>query len=120
MTEEQLNEVISIGKEVEELINSKAWQSYISPLLDKMIVDVVGGKINGRWTGAPQAIEEQKVDLPTLKYYLGYKAGLIVFHESIMSMIDSKEKAIKILNDMEKEPLIDNSVSDYDTTLGEE
>ena len=78
---EQLNEIISVGDKVEELINCDTWKEYVEPILDKMIVDILGGKVNGRYVSAPQQVEESKCDLPALKFLLGYKAGLIMFHE---------------------------------------
>lgn len=112
---EELRETIAVGDRVEQLINTPDWKMYIQPLMDKMITDVMGGKVNKRWVDAPGALNESTMDIGQLKYYLGYKAGLIQFHQRIMQFIDERDDALKQLETMKLESTVKKeSYSEYE------
>lgn len=87
----ELNEVIAAGEQVGDLLKSHAWCEYIEPLLGKMITDIIGGKIDGKWVQAP--IDESSADLGKLKYYLGYKSALIDFAKRIEQFVTDGDDA---------------------------
>ena len=87
----ELNEVIAAGEQVDDLLKSHAWCEYIEPLLEKMITDIIGGKIDGKWVQAP--IDESSADLGKLKYYLGYKSALIDFAKRIEQYVSDADDA---------------------------
>lgn len=71
----------TICRDVKALMESPGWKNTVGPLLDKMIIDVVGGKINDTWTSGllDRAKKEERRE-----FYIGYKQALIDLHGRMM------------------------------------
>ena len=96
---DECEQLIAIGDKVKAVLESNGWGEVIGPLLDKMIIDVLGGMENGRWHNGSldRARKDEKKE-----FLLGYKAGLVNFHSAVHSYMDESENAketIKELND---------------------
>ena len=94
---------IVAGEQVSLMLESNAWKEYVGPLLDRMIVDIIGGKENGRWLSTPPKLNERTIATEEFRFLLGYKASLIDFHDGIHSIIDDADAAkgekIKLLEE---------------------
>ena len=81
------------------MLSTNEWTEVIEPLLNKMIIDVLGGMENGRWHNGSldrSRKEERK------EFLLGYKAALVNFHSEVYSYLDeaiNAKETIKELND---------------------
>ena len=92
---DSLEAKIAAASQVKIMLESNAWKQYISPLLDRMIVDTIGGKEGDRWLDTPPALCERTIDSNEFRYLLGYKAALIEFHNNIYALIEEAEEAQK-------------------------
>ena len=97
-TEHKLQLDISLCKSVEATLNSEGWQKIIGPTLDRMIIDVVGGKVGKVWHYG----ELQKATNEDNKsFFVGYKQGLIKFHNQIHNhtrILKSKQGQLKAID----------------------
>ena len=75
---------------------SEGWREALEPLIEKSILDITGGKSNGRWYGG--LLDRARKD-ERREYYIGYKQALIDFHRRAMSFVDG----IKTLDAKHKE-----------------
>jgi len=89
-----LRKQIKEAKKVVDTINSSGWKDCIEPLIDKMIIDIVGGKIRGRYTGG-LLTKAKKEELR--EYYIGYKQAMIDFYNRASDMAASYEVSQKLL-----------------------
>lgn len=116
-SEKKLNKSLSICRAVKETVESDGWKNTIAPLLDKMIIDIVGGKIGDVWSSGKldRAKKEERRE-----FYVGYKQALIDLHGRIMfhlqqlPMVEDNLKALQL----EKEeryriPLVDDQRGGY-------
>lgn len=117
---EQLGELIEAGQQVEETLTSKGWTNHIGKLLDKMILDVVGGKENGRWSnGALDSKTDSVHTLPKqdeLLSLMAYKKALTDLHQHIYRYIDDLKQARHEYSEIqkdEKEPTYVNDLGTY-------
>jgi hypothetical protein len=79
--ESRVSKDISICQAVKDTIESDGWKNTIGPTLDKMIVDVLGGKIGDNWISGK--IDSAKKE-GRREFYIGYKQALIDLHSRIM------------------------------------
>jgi hypothetical protein len=78
------------GRLVNEMLKTQGWTEIIGPLLDKMIQDVLGAKVNGRWTCGASNVNT--MDPNEANCFIWYRQALIEFHNYVNSYIDmSKE-----------------------------
>ena len=89
------------------MAETRGWKEIVSPALDKMIIDVVGGKHEGKWyTGYvdnPEAGHDAQ-------FYIGVKHALIKFHTFVLNHlreIPRLEEQIKVLQDAQAETTVD-------------
>jgi hypothetical protein len=73
----EISKKMSVCKKVCDTLDSDGWNDILSPLLDRMIIDVVGGKIGDTWVSGKldRAKKEERRE-----FYIGYKQALIDFH----------------------------------------
>ena len=82
--EKKLNKSLSICRAVKETVDGDGWKNTIAPLIDKMIIDIVGGKIADVW--ASGKLDRAKKD-ERREFYIGYKQALIDLHGRVMSHV---------------------------------
>lgn len=111
--EQRVGKEISICQEVKATIESKGWQDIIGPTIDRMIIDVVGGKLGDVWVSGKldRAKKEERRE-----FHIGYKQALIDLHGRVMfhlQQLPMLEEQIKMLQEDKKEryriPLVDDS-----------
>jgi len=91
----RLNKQLSICVNVQQTLETAGWIDTIAPTIDRMIIDVVGGKIKDVWTSGK--LSKAKTD-ERREYYIGYKQALIDLHNRITLHIDQ----IEVLKDQLK------------------
>ena len=99
-TREQCNELVVLGDKVRDMLASNGWVEVVGPLLDKMIIDVLGGMENGRWHNGSldRARKDEKKE-----FLLGYKAALVNFHSAVYSYMDEAENAKETVKELNEE-----------------
>lgn len=107
----KINETLRLCKLVEETIQTKGWNEIVEPLIDKMLNDILGSKIDGRWNGGIL----NTPNCTNSEYYKGYKQALIDLHTRVYAYVDNiknyeerKEKIIASPVNRFKQPLIDD------------
>ena len=95
----QLATLVEEAEAVKKTVESDGWELVIGPLLDKMIIDVLGQKQNGRWHNG--SIDEQTLDEPNARLLCAYKRALTDFHNRIFVVIDSLESYHKEYNELQ-------------------
>ena len=110
---ERINKEIAICQEVQNTIDSNGWKKTIGPLIDRMIIDTVGGKIGDSWVSGK--LDRAKKD-EKREFYIGYKQSLIDLHSRLMFHISQlqvlKDQLIMLKKDKEeryKVPLVDDT-----------
>ena len=93
--EVRISKEISICQQVKETVDTKGWQEIIGPLIDRYIIDVTGGKVNGTWIGGK--LDRARSD-ERREYWIGFKQALIEIHGRIMFHLDH----LKLLEDQLK------------------
>ena len=98
---------------VQEVVESKGWQEVIEPLIDKTIMDITGGKVNGKWHGG--LLDKARKD-ERREYYIGYKQAIIDFHGRVMAFVagvqqlkDKVEHLKKTKEARFKVPMVDDT-----------
>ncbi len=83
----KLNETVSTCERVAQTVGTNGWIEIIAPLIDKMIMDITGGKtIDGRWYSG--MLDKARKD-ERREYYIGYKQALIDLHRRIYAYVDA-------------------------------
>lgn len=94
----ELNKKLEICKEVADVVAMPGWKNTLEPILDRMIVDIVGGKLNGVWfTGKLDRAKKEE----RREFYIGAKQALIEFTQRINAhtqQVKILEEQIKSLN----------------------
>jgi hypothetical protein len=112
--EEQVNEIIEAGDRVEKLLKTKDWKNYIDPLIDKMIMDTLGGSFSGEYVLASENLKTMTEG--ELKYNLGFAEGLITFRRRVNQYIVDRDSEIDVVISKNTQPTDEElSRSDYDT-----
>lgn len=92
-----LEQRIAIGSMVKETINTKGWE-HIQALLDRMIIDTIGGKDGDRWLTTPSKFSQSKnMEQKDISYLLGYRQGLADLNNYIHNAIIIAKEAREIL-----------------------
>ena len=91
-----LNKKLTICRDVKATIDSKGWKNTIAPILDKMIIDILGGKIGDTWISGK--LDRAKTD-EKREFYIGAKQALIEFHQHIIRHL---EQIAVLEKDLEK------------------
>ena len=105
----KLNEAVRSCKLIEETIGTKGWQEIVEPLLDKMINDILGAKVKGRWDGG---IINNVTQEKSPEFYIGYKQALIDFHNRVYAYNDNVE-----LYEKRKEDLVNGTKARFKTPM---
>jgi hypothetical protein len=96
--ERRLYEQLTICNDIKLTVNSLGWKNIIGPLIDRMIIDIVGGKIGDTWVSGK--IDKAKKE-ERREFYVGYKQALIDLHGRVMDhllhipRIEDRLKAIE-------------------------
>jgi len=90
----------TICREVKNVVESRGWKETIGPIIDRMIMDVLGGKIGDTWLAGKlnRARSEEKRE-----FYIGYKQALIEFHNRVLFHLDELRRIEETLKTMEIE-----------------
>jgi hypothetical protein len=111
-SEKRLNRDVVICRAVKETVEGDGWKNTIAPLIDKMIIDIVGGKIADVWASGKldRAKKEERRE-----FYIGYKQALIDLHGRVMSHLVQLPMLEDRLKELQKEkegrfrvPLVDD------------
>lgn len=90
---------------LQQTLNTDGWKKIIEPLIDKMIYDVIGEKVNGRWE-----FRTQKLTADNLEYY---KMGLIDLHTRIYQVLDIAKEINNKPKELNRDTLTDMQSSPY-------
>ena len=84
-----LHKKLEICNKVVATLETPGWKDIISPIIDSMIIGVLGGKIGDNWSSGKimRARSEEKRE-----YYIGYKQALIDLHTRILLHQSEKVK----------------------------
>tara|TARA_Y100000310_G_scaffold345312_1_gene463652 strand:+ start:4536 stop:4904 length:369 start_codon:yes stop_codon:yes gene_type:complete len=113
----ELSKQVDDGLKVKEMIETEGWKELMEPLLDKMIIDVLGAKEDGRWhNGSLSIIDLGKEEAKAL---ISYKRALTDLHSYVYDIVDTGEQAQTEYNDLIKEDseLSVEYPSDYNTVV---
>ena len=106
------NADLSLCQKVEATVETPGWKEVIEPLIDKSIMDITGGKVNGKWYGG--LIDRARKD-ERREYYIGYKQAMIDFQRRVVAYVDGiKQLQTKVENLRKettqkfKQPMIEN------------
>ncbi len=91
---------LSTCEDVKQTVGSKGWTSIVEPLIDRMIIDTVGGKVKGRWIGGALT---DGTKTKSQDFYLGYKQFGIDLLSRIYGYTDSIKKLINQVSTIDKE-----------------
>jgi hypothetical protein len=95
----QLSKQRSICQKVVETLKTDGWKEIIEPIIDKHIIDVLGGKIGDTWVSGKLC--KAKTD-EKREYYIGYKqalidlVGRIKFHVKEYQRLEDEIKSLSI------------------------
>jgi hypothetical protein len=100
--EQRLLKEAGICRAVKESVESDGWKNTLGPLLDRMIIDVLGGKIGDVWVAGKidRAKKEERRE-----FHIGYKQALIDWHSRVMfhlQQLPMLEDRIKSLQEEKK------------------
>ena len=104
---------IDMAEKVGKTLDTDGWKDIIEPLINKMIVDVLGGQEDGRWFSGVEFTGRSEMDIDQL---IAYRRALIDLHSNIYSMVDNLEAdrtAYNTLLKQEQEPEYTEVRSEY-------
>ena len=93
-----LNKKLSASRKVIATIGTEGWGDIVQPIIDRMIMDVIGGRTGDFWDAGD--VKTNKTLHP--EYLFGYRQSLIDFHNRIWNYKAQEkniEKQIKMLED---------------------
>ena len=98
----EMNDRINAGIEIKQLLESRGW-SRVQALLDKMIIDTIGGKSGDRWcTNAHKFDKPMELTDRELMFLMGYRQGLSEFNNTVHGIVLAAERAQNAIKDMEE------------------
>ncbi len=110
---------LSTCEDVNQVIMTKGWKEIVEPIIDRMIIDTVGGKVKGRWVSG--ALNDGDID-KSKDFFLGYKqfgidllSRIYGYTDSIkklsneISVIDEELNASMVVPMMEHEPVMSST-----------
>ena len=110
----ELSRQIEESEQVLETLESKGWKNTIEPILDKMIIDVLGHKQNGRWHNG--SLDAKGLGEEKAQVLISYKRALTDLHSYIYGVVDSlkpnRAEYAELLKD-EKEQPTNETETDY-------
>ena len=110
----ELSKQIEESEQVLETLGSKGWKNTIGPLLDKMIIDVLGQKQNGRWHNG--SLDAKELGEEKAQVLISYKRALTDLHFYIYQIVDSlkpnRAEYAELIKD-EKEQPTNETETDY-------
>jgi len=112
----ELSTLIDSGEQVKEMTETKGWQRHIEPLLNKMIIDVMGGFENGRWHNG--SLDANDLGEEKAKELIAYKRALVDFHKYIYQYIDPLALYTEEYNKIVKEESKENNEKEVETGYG--
>lgn len=116
-----LSKEIDESEEVVKTLESKGWKDTIEPLLDKMIIDVLGQKQGGRWHNG--SLDEKELGEEKAQVLIAYKRALTDLHSYIYQVVDSlkpnRAEYAELLKD-EKEQPTNETETDYNLEDGKD
>jgi hypothetical protein len=83
------DEVIRAGDMAEKLLKSKVWKEIVSPLMDKMVSDSLGGKNGDTYTLSAEQLKTMSEG--ELKYNLGWCDGIMTLHNNIFQVVKDRD-----------------------------
>jgi len=94
----KLIQQISVCSKVAQTLETEGWKEIIEPIIDKMITDILGGKIGDTWCSGKldRAKTEEKRE-----FYIGAKQALIdligriKFHKTTLPVLEERLKEMK-------------------------
>ena len=99
-SKEECEQLVVFGDKVRVTLETNGWKEIVGPLLDKMIIDVLGGMENGRWhNGSLDRVRKDEKK----EFLLGYKAALVNFHSAVYSYLDESENAKETIKEINEE-----------------
>ncbi len=111
---------LSTCEDVRQTVITKGWKEIVEPLVDRMIIDTIGGKVKGRWTGGE--FTEGKKNDKSLDFFLGYKQFGIDLLSRVYGYVDSVKKLTNQISVIDKEinaPLIVPMMENVTVTSGD-
>lgn len=109
----RLNEQVKVCNKVSDTVATEGWTDIVEPLIDKMISDITGGKLKGRWYGG--LLDRARKD-ERREFYIGYKQALIDFHKRIMAYVDAikvyeqkRDEMLKAKDNPYTRPMVDDT-----------
>ena len=117
----ELSKQIDDSESIIETLKTKGWKDIISPLLDKMIIDVLGQKQNGRWHNG--SLDSKILGEERAKVLISYKRALTDLHCYIYQYVDSLSSArieyAELVKDEEEQPT-NETETDYNLEDGKD
>lgn len=117
----KLNSKIEVCLKVRDTLNTAGWRDIIEPLLDRTIIDVLGGKIGDTWVSGK--LDKARTD-EKREFYIGLKQGLIDFHSRVKFHLTElnrlQEEHKQILQDSQvrfRQPLVEDTSYGVDHAL---
>lgn len=111
--QKKLSKQIGVCQKVYLTLTSEGWRDILEPLLDRMIIDVAGGKIGDTWVSGK--LDKARSD-ERREFFIGYKQALIdfigraKFHITQLPLLEEKMK--QLASDLEpkfRQPLVEDS-----------
>lgn len=99
----KLNRDLTICKDVQYTLSTPGWKNTIGPILEKMIIEVLGGKIGDVWVSGK--IDKARKD-ERREFHIGYKQFGVDFH----TRVNNHLKQIAIIEEQLKQVEKDRNV----------
>jgi len=99
--QKKLSRDMAICQKVADTLATPGWKDIIEPILDKMIMDTLGGKVNGTWYSGK--VDRARSD-EKREFYIGAKQALIDLHNHIYNHV----RQMPIIEEQLKELVKDN------------
>jgi hypothetical protein len=117
----ELSKLIDSGEQVKAMTDTDGWKLHIEPVLNKMIIDVMGGIENGRWTNG--SLDQKDLGEEKAKELIAYKRALVDFIRYVYQYIDPlplyHKEYNQIVKDEQKEHKEKEVQTDYEDVVQE-
>jgi hypothetical protein len=109
----RLNQELSICHEVKATLDSPGWKDTIAPLIDRLIIEVAGGKLGDTWVSGKldKARKNERRE-----FWIGYKQALIelhgriMFHSQQLQLLEDRIKSLQVsMQERYRVPLMDDT-----------
>jgi len=109
----ELSKLIDSGEQVKAMTETDGWKLHIEPLINKLIIDVMGGFENGRWHNG--SLELKELGEEKAKELIAYKRALVDLHKYIYQYIDPLKQYTDEYNRIVKEEQKENPEKEVET-----